>query len=106
MGKTPVIKINGIRYKPGKLTFGAYRQIMLLADEIGDMSQEECEEDMLSVLRVTFGLTREQADQIDARDVLVKYREVSRWAIGAFTEKARALPNGDGPDEADPTGRN
>ena len=100
MEKSPKIRINGTRYKAKTLKMGAYRQIVLLIDTIGEMDPEELKEDMVEVLRVTFGLTSAQADEIDAADVIPTFRTVTAWAQGIFTAKVRNLPNAPSPEPA------
>lgn len=98
MGKNPIIRINGTRYKAKRLKMGAYRQIIMLIDDIEEMDAEDFKDDMLETLRLTFGLTQEQADDINAADVMPTFRAVAAWAQGIFTAKIAQLPNAQSPD--------
>ena len=97
MEKTPILRIKGLRYKAKRLKMGAYRQIIMLIEDMGTMDQEDAKEDMLEAIRLTFDLTPEQADSIDAADVMPMFKEIAKWAQGVFTSK---LPNGESPEAA------
>ena len=96
MDKTPILRINGKRYRANKLTVGAYRQIIWLIDDIGELPQDEFREDMVSTIQVTFGLTREEADLIPIDDVLPLFWRLAAWAQGIFAAKRDELPNENG----------
>lgn len=96
--KNPAIKIGTARYRAGKLKMGAYRQIMMLVDAIDGIAQDELEEEMLECVRLVFGLTKEQADQIAVADILPLFRTVTQWAQLEFTAGVDSIPNGEGPD--------
>lgn len=100
MEKTPVLRINGTRYKAKTLSMGAYRQIVLLIDDVGEMEQEDLKDDMLEAIRLTFGLTPAQADEIDAADVIPTFRAITQWAQMVFTSKVQKLPNAESPEAA------
>ena len=93
MEKTPVLRINGTRYRAKTLSMGAYRQIVMLIDDVQDLEQEDLKDDMQEAIRLTFGLTQEQADAINAADIIPTFREITRWAQGIFTSKVNQLPN-------------
>ena len=97
MEKSPVLRINGNRVKAKKLKVGAYRQIMLLLEDMAEMDPEDLKEDMVAAIRIAFDLTSEQADQMEAADVIPTFRALATWAQGIFTAKVRNLPNGESP---------
>lgn len=96
MEKTPVIRIGEERHKAKRLTVGAYRQIILLIDEIDTIDQEELKDGMIESIRIAFGLTPAQADQIDAADIIPTFRVITQWAQKVFTEKLATVPNVEG----------
>lgn len=98
MGKTPVLKIDGVRYTARRLKFGAYKQILLLTDALDELNELELQEDIVEALRLTFDLTREQADRIDVEDLVPVFRAVAVWARGRFTAKVQQIPNAESPD--------
>lgn len=79
---------------------GAYRQIVMLIDDIGEMSPEDLKDDMLEAIRLTFGLTPELADEIDAADIIPTFRAITPWAQMIFTSKVKNLPNAESPEAA------
>ena len=97
MEKSPVLRINGNRVKAKKLKVGAYRQIMLLLEDVGQLDPEDLKEDMVAAIRIAFDLTCEEADQMEAADVIPTFRALATWAQGIFTAKVRDLPNGQSP---------
>jgi len=98
MENRPVLKINGKRYKADRLTTGAYRQIIWLIDDIGQMEQAEFRDDMVFAIQTTFGLTNEQAELIPIDDVIPLFWQIASWAQGIFTKKAHELPNAESPE--------
>lgn len=97
MENAPVIKINGLRYKANKLSMGAYRQLVLLMEDMKNLTENEFKEDAVTVIRETFHLTAEQADMIDAADVIPVFGKISQWAISIFTSKVEQLPKQESP---------
>lgn len=99
MENRPVIKIAGKRYTAKHLTMGAYRQLVLLMQDVQALTEDEFKDDACLVIQETFGLTPEQADQIEVADVLPLFRAITQWATGIFTSKVEQLPNVQGPEE-------
>ena len=52
MEKTPVLRLSGKRVKAKKLKVGAYRQIMLLLEDVEALDPEELKEDMVAAIRI------------------------------------------------------
>lgn len=94
MENRPVLKINRKRYKANKLTVGAYRQIIWLIDDIGDLPPDEFRDDMVSAIQSTFNLSNADADLIAVDDVIPLFWQLAAWAQGMFAAK---LPNESGP---------
>lgn len=104
MDNRPVLKINGKRYKANKLTVGAYRQIIWLIDDIGDLNPDEFRDDMVTTIQTTFGLTAAEAELIPIDDVVPMFWKLAAWAQGMFVAKRGELPNVIGPEAT--TGQN
>ena len=77
---------------------GAYRQVMMLVDDMDNLTPEELKEDILDVIRICFDLTRDEADQIEAADLFPLFGQLASYVQGAFTSKAQQIPNADSPD--------
>ena len=98
MQASPILKINGKRYKIQRVKMGAYRQVMMLVDDMDNLTPEELKEDILDVIRICFDLTRDEADQIEAADLFPLFGQLASYVQGAFTSKAQQIPNADSPD--------
>ena len=85
MEKTPVLRLSGKRVKAKKLKVGAYRQIMLLLEDVEALDPEELKEDMVAAIRIAFDLSETEADQMEAADVIPIFRQLAGWAHGIFT---------------------
>jgi len=94
----PVIKISGKRYTAKYLTMGAYRQLVLLMEDVKNLDELEFQDDAVEIIKEAFSLTQEQADKINAADVVPVFRLISRWATTVFTEKVKQLPNAQSPE--------
>jgi len=97
MEKTPVLRLSGKRVKAKKLKVGAYRQIMLLLEDVEALDPEELKEDMVAAIQIAFDLSETEVDQMEAADVIPTFRQLAGWAHGIFTAKLQTLPNGERP---------
>ena len=95
----PVLKIDGKRYKARRLKFGAYREIMLIMEEVNAMDEEEFKEAMVDAIKISFGLSKEEADNIDTADLVPTFQKLAVWVQLAFTSKVKKLPNEMSPAE-------
>ena len=98
MQASPILKINGKRYKMPSVKMGAYRQIMLLIDDMDNLTPDEAKEDVAAAIKVCFELTKDEADQIEAADLFPLFGQLASYVQGAFTSKAQQIPNADSPD--------
>ena len=98
MQASPILKINGKRYKIQRVKMGAYRQVMMLVDDMDNLTPEELKEDILDVIRICFDLTREEAEQVDTADLFPLFGKLASHVQNAFTAKAQQIPNADSPD--------
>ena len=93
VNETPIIKINGIRYKAKRPKMGAYRQIIWLVDDIGNLSADDFKDEALQIIRMVFKLTEQQADDIDVADVIPTFKALVSWAQAAFSGGVAQFPN-------------
>ena len=98
MDTSPILRINGKRYKIHRVKMGAYRQIMLLVDDLENLSQEELKDDILEAIKTCFELTKEEAEQVSAADIFPLFGKLASYVQSAFTAKAAQIPNGQSPD--------
>lgn len=97
MQASPILRINGKRYKIQRVKMGAYRQIMMLVDDMENLTQDELKEDILEALRVGFELTKEEAEQIDTADLFPMFGKLASYVQRAFTARAAQIPNAPSP---------
>jgi hypothetical protein len=98
VNESPILKINGKRYKIQRVKMGAYRQVMMLVDDMDNLTPEELKDDILEVVRVCFDLTKEEAEQVDTADLFPLFGKLASYVQMAFTQKAKQLPNAASPD--------
>ena len=98
MQTSPILKINGKRYKIQRVKMGAYRQVMMLVDDMDNLTPEELKEDILEVIRTCFDLTREEAEQVDTADLFPLFGKLASYVQNAFTQRAKQIPNAESPD--------
>ena len=105
MDKQPVLKIEGRRYTMGRIKAGTYRQVVLLSEDWLHYTEEELLEDARIIVRDAFGLTQQQADQIEMQQVMPTYRKIKAMAEELFVARAAEIPNASGPETKEDPGR-
>ncbi len=105
MDSKSILRIDGVRYTMNRLKAGTYRQVLLLGEDYKNHSDEDFVEDMIEIIRVAFGLTKEQAAQIDMDTVVPTFRAIQQRVRTTFIERAAEVPNEEGPEETELPGQ-
>ena len=100
----PIIRINGVRYTMDRLKAGTYRQVLLLGEDYKNYSDQDLIDDMQEIVRVAFGLSKEQINEIDIEQIIPTFRKIQKITQDVFVAKAAEIPNEEGP-EASLTGQ-
>ena len=99
-----ILRIDGTRHTMGRLKAGTYRQIILLGEDYKKYAEQDIIDDMVEIIKEAFGLTKEQAEKIDAETILPTFTEIQKIAQRVFTVRAAEIPNADGPEGTNQTG--
>ena len=82
--------------KPAKVKL--YRQIMAFEDAKAGMSRGERDGKMIDLLGEIYGISPEQAEEMDAADLLPAYHDAVGCLIKNMVERLDKLPNDQAPD--------
>ena len=82
--------------KPAKVKL--YRQIMAFEDAKAGMSRGERDGKMIDLLGEIYGISPEQAEEMDAADLLPAYHDAVGCLIKNMVERLDKLPNDKAPD--------
>ena len=82
--------------KPAKVKL--YRQIMAFEDAKAGMNRGERDGRMIELLGEIYGITPDQAEEMDAADLLPAYHDAVACLIKTMVERLDKLPNDQTPD--------
>ena len=92
------LSIEGKTYKTKPAKVKLYRQIMEFEDAKAGMSRGERDGKMIELLGEIYGISPEQAEEMDAADLLPAYHDAVGCLIKNMVERLDKLPNDQAPD--------